>query len=182
MSTQPAVLSATEMDNPLIGDTIQVSIVSPDLHRGLDHLVNLGIGPFMVFRVGPDNAVDLTFGGEPAEYSMLLAFATHQNMMWECVQPLEGRTIYSDFLDGGHTGLHHVGISCNGIPYVERAAELERRGYTYLMGGRAFGGDVPFGYFAPPDPTAPIVEIFDFPEGFAPTPDEWYPAPPPDAS
>lgn len=182
MSDTPTVVSATELDNPLIGDTIQVSLVTPDLYRGLDHLVTLGIGPFMVFRVGPENAIDLTYDGEPADYSMILAFATHGNMMWEVVQPLEGRTIYSDFVDAGHLGLHHVGISCNGIPYQERADELIRRGYRHLMGGRAFGGEVPFAYFAPEDPVAPIVEIFDFPEGFAPTPDEWYPAPPPETA
>ncbi|CAB4856613.1 unannotated protein [freshwater metagenome] len=180
MSTTPKVVSATELDNPLIGDTIQVSVITEDLHRGLDHLVTLGIGPFMAFEVNPQNALELTFEGEPAEFSMILAFATHQNMMWEVVQPLSGRTIYSDFLEAGHQGLHHVGISCNGIPYEERAAELVRRGYRYMMGGRAFNGDVPFGYFQPQDPTAPIVEIFDFPEGFAPTPDFWYPTAPPE--
>ncbi len=47
------------------------------------------------------------------------------------------------------------------------------------MGGGAFSGQVPFGYFASDDPAAPVVEIFEFPEDFAPTPDEWYPAPPP---
>jgi methylmalonyl-CoA/ethylmalonyl-CoA epimerase len=180
MSEQPTVVSATELDNPLIGDTIQVAIVAKDIDEGLSHLVDLGIGPFMVFEVGPHNSVDLTYDGKPADYSMILAFATHGNMMWEVIQPLEGTTIYSDFLDGGHQGLHHVAISGTGVSYEERAAELERRGYRYLMGGRAFGGDVPFGYFGSPDPTAPIVEIFDFPEGFAPTPDRWFPAPPPE--
>ena len=110
MSKHPAVLSASELDNPLIGDTIQVSVVSPDIYRGLDNLVALGIGPFMVFRVGPDNAIDLTFEGKPAEFSMILAFATHQNMMWEVVQPLEGRTIYSDFIDAGHLGQQADGV------------------------------------------------------------------------
>ena len=182
MDRQPTVVSATELDNSFIGDTVQVSVVAPDLYRGLDQLVALGVGPFMVFRVGPDNAVDLTYEGEAAAFSMFLAFATHANMMWEVIQPLEGRSVYSDFLAAGHAGLHHVAVGCNGMPYAERAAELERRGYRPVMTGRAFDGQVPFGYFAPPDPAAPVIEVFEFPEDFAPVPDEWYPAPPPEAA
>jgi len=171
-------MAENDVPVPFIGDTVQVSFVSSDLHRGLDHLVALGIGPFQVFEVGPASCTDLTYMGKPADFSMRLAFAFANGMMYEVVEPGEGPTIYQDFLDAGHTGLHHIAVSCNNIPYEERAAGLEARGYKYIQGGKAFGGVAPFGYFHNGDPTAPIVEIFHFPEGFAPEPVGWYPNPP----
>jgi hypothetical protein len=169
-------------DAPFIGETIQVSTVTGDLHRALDGLLKLGVGPFMVFRMGPDNCVDFTHRGEPAEYSMLVAFANAGGMMWEAIQPLEGTSVFSEFLEAGHEGLHHVAVSCNGVPFDERVAGLEQLGYERITGGRAFSGQVPFGYFHNGDPAAPIVEVFEFPDGFAPEPDEWYPAPPAEAA
>ena len=52
-------------DAPFIGETIQVSTVTGDLHRALDGLLKLGVGPFMVFRMGPDNCVDFTHQASP---------------------------------------------------------------------------------------------------------------------
>jgi hypothetical protein len=134
-------------DSPFIGETIQVSTVTGDLYRALDGLVRLGVGPFQVFRMGPDNCVDFTHRGEPAEYSMLVAFANAGGMMWEAIQPLEGTSVFSEFLAAGHEGLHHVAVSCNGVPFDERVAGLEELGYERITGGRAFSGQVPFGYF-----------------------------------
>jgi hypothetical protein len=160
-----------------IGNTIQVSVVTDDLYRGMDQQLALGIGPFAVFHVTPDNCRDQRYMGEPAEFSMTLAFTTANNMMWEVVQPGSGPSIYQDFLDAGQRGLHHVGIDVHDIPYAERIQGLLDRGYKEVQAGTAFDGDVPFAYFHNGDPDAPIVEIFQFPEGFAPTPDEIYPAP-----
>lgn len=162
---------------PFIGDTVQVAIVTDDLYRGIDNLVKLGIGPFAVFKVSPENCTELRYGGEPAEYGMTLAFTTANNMMWEVIQPGFGKTIYSDFLDAGRTGLHHVAASPAGESYADQAAGLKARGYRELQGGVAFNGAVPFSYWANDNPESPIVEIFEFPENFEPEPDEIYPAP-----
>jgi methylmalonyl-CoA/ethylmalonyl-CoA epimerase len=160
-----------------VGNTIQVAIVTDDLYRGIDHLTALGIGPFAVFEVTPENTTALRYEGEPAEYTMKLAFTTANNMMWEVIQPGTGPTIYRDFLDAGHKGLHHVAADLNDIAFEDRVAGLLERGYRELMGGVAFNGAVPFGYFHNGADDAPIVEIFQFPPDFAPEPDEVYPAP-----
>jgi len=166
------------MSGDVVGETIQVSVVTSDLYRGLDNLVALGLGPFQVFQIGPENCTEQTFRGEPAPWSLLLAFATAGAMMWEVIQPLEGPSVYREFLDAGHEGIHHVAVDGHGLPYEQRAAELESHGYTCVMDGRAFGGQAPFGYFHNDDPAAPVIELFQFPDDFAPVPDEWYPGPP----
>ena len=180
MAAHPQVLSAAEMENGgFVGETIQVALVSDDLYGAIDNLVALGIGPWMIYDVGPDNATDLHYKGEPEDFSMRLAFTTLGSMTWEVIEPTGGRNIYSDFIDAGHKGLHHVAIGCNDAPYEERAEELRKRGYEEVMGGRTFGGSVRMGYWHNGRDDSPWVEIFVLPPDFAPAPDEWYPAPPP---
>jgi hypothetical protein len=169
MSDQP------DSNEPIIGNTVQVAIITDDLYRGLDQLVALGIGPFSIFKVTPDNCTEMRYKGEPAEFSMSVAFTTAHNMMWEVIQPHSGRTIYQDFLDEGHIGLHHVAVDMSNLPFEERTKRLTEQGYTELQGGIGFNGQAPFGYFHNGAPDAPIVEIFQFPEGFDPEPDEIYP-------
>lgn len=168
---------SAEQATPFIGNTVQVAIVSDDLHKGIDQLAKLGIGPFAVFKVTPANCTEQRYEGKPAQFGMTLAFTTAANMMWEVIQPEAGPTIYQDFLDAGHRGINHVAVDCGDLTYEQRVAGLKARGYRELQGGVAFNGDVPFGYWHNGDPDAPIIEIFDFPEGFEPTPDEVYPAP-----
>ena len=161
----------------MIGETIQVALVTDDMERALDNLTALGIGPFMIVSAGPDNAA-LHYEGEDTGFSMRMAFTTHGSMMWEVIEPTGGRSVYQDFLDEGRSGFHHVAIDGEGKPYAEREAELKRRGYVEVQGGTAFDGQVPFAYFHNGTADSPLIEIFEFPEGFAPEPDSWYPAPP----
>jgi hypothetical protein len=181
MSAEPQVVSATELDNGFIGETVQVAIVTDDLYKAMDNLIAIGIGPWTVFNVTPENS-DMHYRGDKTSgFGMTLAFTTHGSMMWEVIQPTEGQSIYSDFLDAGHSGFHHVAIDGKGAPYAEQAAELKRRGYEEVQGGTAFEGQVPFGYFHNGKADSPWIEIFEFPEGFEPEPTEWYPAEPPAA-
>jgi methylmalonyl-CoA/ethylmalonyl-CoA epimerase len=177
MSEQTAAQPAAAQDG-FAGETVQVAFVASDLERGLDNLVALGIGPFQVFTIGPDNCRDLEFRGRPSTYSIRVAFAVQGAMMWEVIQPLDGESLFTEALAAGHEGLHHVAIDCGGIPVQERIAGLERRGYEVLTRGAAFDGQVPFAYLHNGDRASPFLEVFSFPEGFAPTPEAWYPAPP----
>lgn len=162
---------------PFIGNTVQVSVVTDDLYRGLDQLVELGMGPFALFRVTPDNCTELRYKGEPTDFSMTMAFTTAANMMWEVIEPGDGPNIFRDFLDERGAGIHHVAADVGDIPWEERVAGLEERGYEEIQGGIAFHGDVPFSYYHNGVAEAPVVEIFQFPDGFDPEPDEIYPNP-----
>lgn len=177
MTQQHAADSTPTLDG-FIGETVQVAFVARDLHRGLDNLVRLGIGPFQVFTIGPDDCEDLEFRGRPSDYAIKVAFAMQGAMMWEVIQPLSGESLFTEALDQGYEGLHHVAVDCGGIPVEERMAGLEQRGYERLTSGRAFNGKVPFGYYHSGDPASPYLEVFSFPEDFAPEPEAWYPHPP----
>ena len=91
--TGPASLS-----NSFIGDTIQVCVVTNDIRRTLEGFTKLGVGPWRIYTFSPETVKDQTYLGKPARYSMRLALATSGTMMWEVIQPLEGPSIYKDFL------------------------------------------------------------------------------------
>lgn len=175
---QPRVVSDTELDNGgLLGQVTQVAIVTADLRESIASLTQLGIGPWAIYALGPDTT-EVHYRGKRSEVSATIALATHGTMMWEVIQPTGGESLFQEFLDGGGTGFHHIGVDCDGIPYEEQAEQLRRRGYRELSGGAAFG--TRFAYFSHDAPGSPVVEISHLPEGFSfPEPDEWYPAPPP---
>jgi methylmalonyl-CoA/ethylmalonyl-CoA epimerase len=102
--TGPASLS-----NSFLGDTIQVCVVTRDLRRTLDGFVQLGIGPWRVYTFSPETVKHQTYGGTAQPYSMRLALANSGTMMWEVIQPLEGPSIYKDFLARHGEGVQHVG-------------------------------------------------------------------------
>jgi methylmalonyl-CoA/ethylmalonyl-CoA epimerase len=166
---------AAEGPPPFVGTTVQVALVTDDFYRGLDDLIALGIGPFGVFEVTPESSTEQRYHGEPGEFSFRLAFATANDMMWEVIAPGEGKNIFTDFLEGGGIGFHHVAITTSEASFADQVSGLEERGYREIQGGRAFGGAVPYGYYHNGNPDSPIVEIFEFPEGFEPPAIEVYP-------
>lgn len=173
MTPDPAAAPATL--HGFVGSTVQIAFVTDDLHRTLDGLVGLGIGPFSLFTMGPDNCPDLEFRGAPSRYSVKIAFAVHEGMMWEVIQPLEGESLFTEALAAGHQGLHHVAVDCNGASVADSIGGLEERGWEVVTRGTAFHGQVPFAYLTNGDASGPVLEVFSFPEGFAPEPEGLYP-------
>ena len=83
-----------------------------DYQKAMEGMVQAGIGPWRVYTFGPENCTDLTLYGKPASFSMKLCMAWTGSMFWEIVQPLDGPSIYKDFLDKHGEGIHqgHVGF------------------------------------------------------------------------
>jgi methylmalonyl-CoA/ethylmalonyl-CoA epimerase len=161
-----------------LGATTQVALVVADLRRALDPLVRVGLGPWQIYDVSPENA-QLVYKGRPDAFSMKLAVAWQGTLMWEVIQPTGGESIYRDFLDRGASGLHHLLVDCNGIPYQQQREGFERRRFEEVQRGSTFDGNINFVYFDDGDPGSPIFEIASVSAGFVlPPPDEWYPAPP----
>ena len=103
-------------------------------------------------------------------------------MMWEIVEPLEGRTIYNDFLDEHGEGIHHVAFAGreeggSEMPYGEQIAEFVKRGFPVIQSGLL--KDVArFHYFDTEEATSTTFEIYSLKGRDLPEPDEWFPAPP----
>jgi methylmalonyl-CoA/ethylmalonyl-CoA epimerase len=182
MKILPTVLGPTELSNSFLGNLVQVCVVTRDHRRTLDGFVRLGIGPWAIRTVGSSSLKNTTYRGQPAEFSMKICLANSQNMNWEIIEPISGPSIYADFLERHGDGVQHLAFNCNGIKYEERVRQFEDRGYQAIQTGIILGG-IDFHYYSAEDDLRTVVEIYRVPPGFLfPEPEEWYPAPPPEAA
>ncbi|SFB01216.1 Glyoxalase/Bleomycin resistance protein/Dioxygenase superfamily protein [Collimonas sp. OK607] len=172
------VTSETTLSNSFMGEAMQICVVTRDLHRTMQQFVRLGVGPWRVYTFDETTVKDLTYRGEKRPYSMRLALAWSGSTFWEIIQPLDGESIYTEWLAKHGEGIQHVALTCNGISFEDRIAEFERRGHKLTQSG-SYLGAVRYAYLDTEESTGFAVELLDFPEGFEmPEPEEWYPAAP----
>jgi methylmalonyl-CoA/ethylmalonyl-CoA epimerase len=89
---------------------IQIGVVVADIEqtmRGLTEIFH--IGPFRVVDCPPAGRENgQVYYGEPARFRTRQAFADLGTIELELIQPLEGQTIWSDFLAAHGPGIHHI--------------------------------------------------------------------------
>ena len=178
-NTEVAVISDTALSNGFMGDTIQTCVVTHDIHRTMAGFVALGVGPWRVYQFSPETVTEQTYRGRSQPYSMFLAVAWTGNSFWEIIQPLEGDSIYRDWLNEHGEGIQHVAQSCAPLAFDDQIAEFRRRGLEVVQSG-FWRGEVRYAYIGSESLTGMAIELFAFPDGYAfPEPEEWYPAAPP---
>jgi methylmalonyl-CoA/ethylmalonyl-CoA epimerase len=168
-------LKIDRLDRAFLGNMIEICFVTHDYRRTMTGLAALGIGPWRVYTFSPENVSDQTYMGQPAVYRIKVCFAEVGNMVYEIMQPLDGPTIFQEFLDVHGEGIHHVAFDCNGIPWDERIAGFAERGFRMAQSG-VFAGGNRFAFFTTEVATTTIIETIHFPDGFVfPEPEELYP-------
>src|ERR1700712_3979424 len=118
MSTTP------EEATDLLGDLVQICIVSPSLEATMDRMLKLGIGPWRGQTFSPENITSQRLRGEDHTYTCRMAFAQGANVMWEVVQPVEGTGVFQEFLDQRGEGIHHLGYATTLDDFSEAIAEF----------------------------------------------------------
>lgn len=179
MADKISVTGENTLSNSFVGDTIQVCAVTRDMRRTLEGYVKLGLGPWRLYTFSPETCTELFYRGRSERFSMRLALATSGNMLWEIIQPLEGPSIYKEFLEAHGEGIHHIATNCSNLPWEEREKEFARRGAKKIQSG-IWQGKVPWAYFETEGLTTTTFETFLIPSDWPfPEPEEWYPAKPP---
>jgi methylmalonyl-CoA/ethylmalonyl-CoA epimerase len=118
-----------------IGAICQIGIVVKDLRKAVDNYwEQLGIGPWMTMRIEPPLLRDVTLRGKPVQASMMAAIAQSGSIQLELIQPLEGPSIWKEFLEERGGGVHHV-QSLDQDPKAVLAA-FKEMGVDVLMSGR----------------------------------------------
>ncbi len=118
-----------------IDKIIQIGIVVKDLRKTVDNYwATLGIGPWQIVRMEPPILTDVTLRGKPVKASMLAAIAQNGSIQLELIQPLDGQSIWKEFMEARGEGLHHV-QSLVKDPKVIRAA-FKELGVNVLMSGK----------------------------------------------
>lgn len=89
---------------------IQIGVVVRDIEQSMAALTAVfGIGPFRVVDCPlPERQHQQFYRGRPVHFRTRQAFADLGSVELELIQPLEGQTIWSDFLAERGPGIHHI--------------------------------------------------------------------------
>ena len=126
------------MREPVFTETMQVALVVRDIETTMRSYVHeYGIGPWAIYEFNPETVTDMTKDGEPAAFAFRLALAMVGSTQFELIQPLDDRSMYSEFLAEKGGGLHHIAL---GVPDYDDALDTVRaKGRRVLQSGHYNG-------------------------------------------
>ena len=109
----------------------QIGLLVEDLDEVVRRYHSLfGIGPWHVYTYQRPFVREMTYRGEPADYSMRIALSHFGPTRIEIIQPLRGPSLYDEFIAEHGYGVQHFGlyIPAMGEALVQaRAAGLSGR-------------------------------------------------------
>jgi len=155
----------------------QIALVVPDVEAAIrawwDHL---GIGPWNVFTIGAPDLTGMTYRGQPADFRIRHALAFSGEVMLELVQPLQGPSIWQEYLEARGATLQHIAFYSHDFPVS--AALMRDHGWLAVQTGAGFGRsrDGRFAYYEHPEVAGIIVEVVQAPTDRFP-PELTWPAP-----
>jgi catechol 2,3-dioxygenase-like lactoylglutathione lyase family enzyme len=89
----------------------QIAIVVHDIDDALEKYTRiLGWGPWNVYEHKPPSLHDTYLHGEPVEYTMLGAEAHVGPIDVELIEPVDGPSIYKEWLEEHGEGMHHIAV------------------------------------------------------------------------
>jgi hypothetical protein len=134
----------------------QIAVVVKDLRKTMEmYHKALGWGPWNVYEHKPPQLHSTELRGKPTPFTMLGAEVQAGPIVFELLQPLDGPSIYKEWLEQKGEGLHHLACMLHSDADAEG---LRRRfagmGAEVLMGGR-IGETIQFYYLD----TEPLLKV-----------------------
>lgn len=154
---------------------LQVGIVVDNLDAYIKRYNDdYGIGPWVVHDFNDELVTNRTVHGASTDYRMRLALCDYFNVNWELIEPYQGESIYTEFLEKHGPGIHHVAMA-TAASHDETVAQLTAKGVEVNQTGNFVGNG--YSYFDLMDQLGITVEIYDTPADFVePEPVSRYPA------
>ena len=159
---------------------VQVAILVPNLEEAVENYwKQFGIGDWHFYTYGKPLVKKMSYHGEPTEYKMRVALSYLGPMRIELIEPLEGDTVYADFIAAHGYGVHHFGVLVTDM--VKAIAQAEAAGVQMTMDGSGFGldGDGHYAYLDTEETLGVTIELIERPKGrltpervFPPTDDD----------
>jgi methylmalonyl-CoA/ethylmalonyl-CoA epimerase len=103
--------SVTASPGDMFRDFVQIGVVVKDLDRSIQVLSEVfGIGPFRTVDWPPADRQDIQriYRGQPGDFTARMAFTQLGPVELELIQPLQGESIWADFLNEHGEGIHHI--------------------------------------------------------------------------
>ena len=141
-------------------DVAQICILVPDIEKAVEiWWKKFGIGPWHLYTYGKPLVKRMTRHGKPCEYKMKIALSYIGKMRIELIEPLEGDTVYKEFIEDHGYGVHHLGVLTDDMKGSLKNAESA--GIAMTMDGAGFGPDDD-GHYAYLDTEKLIVTTIEF--------------------
>lgn len=153
----------------------QIAVVVEDIDKAVEaYWKILGIGPWRIYTYGKPMLKEMSYRGQPADFKMRVALAKVGPLHFELIQPLEGDTIYAEFVKEHGYGMHHFAVLVE--DFEAARAEAEAAGLTLIQHGSGFGldGDGGFAYFDTESELSATFELLNLPKRRLP-PERVYP-------
>ncbi|WP_226553876.1 VOC family protein [Celeribacter naphthalenivorans] len=150
--TAPAALT------DILGPAMQLSYVVADLDAALRFWTEqLGVGPFVVIERATDDRI-ISYAGGKSRVEMSLAFAYVGEVQIELIAATSNDpTPWTDFLDAGREGLHHLGFWPD--DYEASCAKLATMGFDRACQIETTDGEISSTYFEGPSHFGAMVEL-----------------------
>jgi catechol 2,3-dioxygenase-like lactoylglutathione lyase family enzyme len=158
-----------------LNDVAQIAIIVPDIDKAVENYwKRFGIGPWHIYTYGKPLVKRMTRNGKPYDYKMKVALSYIGNMRIELIQPLEGDTVYTEFIEKHGYGMHHIGVLTDDMQ--ESLKKAEDSGLKMTQDGAGFGPDDDghYAYLDTEDLLGTTIELIERPKRRNP-PERIYP-------
>lgn len=140
-----------------------VALVVKDMDKAIKYFEALDVGPFPPFLGGEGMPfTGKTVRGEQVDYDMDLRLARSMlgGLHIELIQPLEGDSVYTEFLEEKGGGIHHVAFMVE--DFDKEVAELEKSGFKVVQTGAM--PNTKWAYLEADEPGGMMIELCQQPK------------------
>lgn len=138
------------------GQICQIAEVVKDVETVMKRLYeDFGIGPWDVYEYGPHNIQDSLYRGRPNTQRYALAVAWHHGLQFELMSPIDGFSIYNEFIEKQGYGLQHIKLYYKDC--AKAIADYQKKGYEVVQSGRI--GEDEFYYLESVDKVGATIEL-----------------------
>lgn len=138
---------------------VQIGVVVSDIEKARETWAKLlGLEPQPIIETEDWEHTRMTFRGKPSRGRAKLTFFRLENIVIELIQPLDGPSTWSDFLEKHGCGIHHIAFTTDDVDESARrilnlgAVEEQKGlfrggGYIYLDARRSLGAILELLYY-----------------------------------
>jgi len=165
-------LRGIELAKEVIKNIVHLGFVVHDVDETMKKLVDLlGMKPWNIWTMKPPFLRDITVHGKEVSHGFRAAIAQLENTAIELLAPLEGESVYKEYLEKKGEGFHHVAVAVPSEEELEKIVkELKEKGCEVIQSGRL--GDLALYYYVDIKEIGLVIELFT---GTVPPPERSYP-------
>jgi len=133
-STSSGQTAKPTMDHSLYAHVVQVGWVVKDLDSVVNYWQMLGLRN--IRRAGVMDFPDVTYRGKKTPLKMKMAFGDIGGVQIEWIQPVEGHSVYNDFLSAHGDGVHHLAYQMPSPAVMDQQIRyFKSRGVSVVQSG-----------------------------------------------